>query len=141
MVPIETVAAARATHSHLLDELRSIDEPYASLVAPKVVAGGAVASLLADDEVLLEYLVSDSTTLVFVITADGVTSLDLGIERRSLAALVDFARGAIAGPRGDPGRDAWEVPLRRLHRELIAPVEDAGLLAGKRHLRIVPHGE
>jgi CHAT domain-containing protein/tetratricopeptide (TPR) repeat protein len=141
MVSIETVAAARATHSHLLDELWSIDEPYASLVAPKVVAAGAVAGLLADDEVLLEYLVSDSTTLVFVITADGLTSLDLGIERRSLTALVDFARGAIAGPRGDPGRDAWEVPLRRLHRELIGPVEDAGLLAGKRHLRIVPHGE
>lgn len=140
-IPIAIIAEARAAHSHVLDRLWSMDDSYASLVAPRVEPANELSRLLADDEALLEYLVSDSTTVVFVITAEGQTWLDLGIERGSLGALIGFARGAIAGPRGETGPDSWKVPLTRLHRELIQPVEDAGLLIGKKHLRIVPHGE
>ena len=35
----------------------------------------------------------------------------------------------------------WRSPLRRLAQLLIAPVEAAGHLDGKRALIIVPHGE
>jgi CHAT domain-containing protein/tetratricopeptide (TPR) repeat protein len=140
-VPFETIAAVRAAYSDVIDKLKATEERYASLVAPEVAAGSEISSALADDEVLLEYMMGDSTTIVFVIASDGLKWLDLGIERRSLEALIEFARGAIAGPRGNSGRDPWKVALARLHRELIAPIEAAGLLAGKSHLRIVPHGE
>src|SRR5258706_6218649 len=95
---------------------------------------------LGPDDVLLEYLVGDSTTLVFVVTADTLATLNLNVTRDALAALVDFARGTLASPTVG-ARDAWRAPLRRLFQMLIAPVAETGLVAGKRRLLIVPHAE
>jgi CHAT domain-containing protein/tetratricopeptide (TPR) repeat protein len=139
--PSAGLADARVAHSQILEEVSATDPEYAELIAPWIVQVDEIASRLEGDEALLEYLVSDSTTLVFVVTADTVAWFDLGIGSRPLGALVDFARGTIAGPQGDEGLDSWKVPLRRLYRELIEPVENAGFLADKHRLRIVPHGE
>jgi CHAT domain-containing protein len=110
-------------------------------VSGAVVTWRDVAAQLAPDEALLEYLVSDSTTLVFVVTTDTLAAVDLDIGRHALAALVDFARGVLAHPAPSAARSSSRTPLRRLYRALIEPVEATGLLAQAHGLLIVPHGE
>jgi CHAT domain-containing protein len=66
--------------------------------------------------------------------------LDLNVSRAALASLVDFARGTMS-QRADGAAKPWRTPLARLHQQLIAPVEDAGLLSDVRQLVIVPHAE
>jgi len=96
---------------------------------------------LSNDQVLLEYLVGDSTTMVFVVTADTLVAIDLNISRGSLIPLIDFARGTVASPSEGAARSAWRAPMRRLYQHLIAPVQETGLLAGRQSLFIAPHGE
>jgi CHAT domain-containing protein len=113
------------------------------LVRGEVAPLQEVARQLAPEEVLLEYLVTDSTTLAFVVTADTAAVLDLGIGRHALAALVDFTRGALTRPaqRGRGDGPPWRAPLERLYERLVDPVETSGLLHEKQALIIVPHAE
>ena len=98
------------------------------------------ARRLRGDAVLLEYLVTDSASSVLVVTPDTVVALDLNMDRRQLASLVDFARGVMDQDDGTVA-SMWRAPLRRLYRVLIEPVEAAGFLAGKRSMVIVPHAD
>ena len=100
-----------------------------------------VADRLGADEAMLEYLVTDSTTLLFVVRRDSVRSIDLGVGRKELLTLIDFARGIIGQTGHERNSTAWRAPLRRLYEELIAPADDAGLLSGVKQLVIVPHAE
>src|SRR5262249_6415256 len=96
---------------------------------------------LTADEAFIEFLVSDSTTLAFVISSDTIAALDLAVSHYTLSKTIDFARGVLQ-PRGSPRFDGlWRAPLTPLHPELIAPLEQSGLLAGKSRLTIVPHGD
>ena len=74
-------------------------------------------------------------------TADTVAAVDLNVSRAALVPLVDFARGTLAAPTEGATRRAWRGPLRRLFEQLVAPVEEHGLLNGKGRLLIAPHGE
>lgn len=101
-----------------------------------------IASQLEADEVLIEYLVADSVTLAFVITRQGVTAMPLPVGRRSLASTITFVRAGIErSDRGDAPALPWQRPLQRLRRMLVEPIEQAGLLQGKRTLLISPHAE
>lgn len=101
----------------------------------------AVANRLHADQALLEYLVTDSTTLLFVIRADTIRALDLGVGKTALASLVDFARGTLSRWSGASIVSPWRGPMRRLYAHLLAPAVEAGLLNGARQLVIVPHEE
>jgi len=142
----ESLLRAQETYADLLLEARERAPRHATLVAPDVATWQSVARRLGPDAAFIEYLVSDSTTLAFVVTSDTIAVLDLGTRRQELARLVDFTRGVLT-PR-PPLRDAergsdslWRGPLRRLHATLIAPVEATGMLAGKSRLVLVPHVE
>jgi CHAT domain-containing protein/Tfp pilus assembly protein PilF len=139
----EALVRARQAYGELLTEMNAVDPSYAAVVRGEVATARDVRQALAPDEALLEYLVGESTTVVFVITRDTLAALDLNLSHRSLAELVDFARTAIgSAPRGSSGlRAAWRAPMRRLYQQLLAPVEASGLLARKRRLRIAPHAE
>jgi CHAT domain-containing protein len=137
----EALAAAQKEYADLLLELRSADPAYALLVAPESVDWRDAASRLEPDMALLQYLVADSGSTVFVVTRDTVAAIDLDITRRELANLVDFTRGVIDGHGERTTGLLWRAPLRRLHRHLIEPVDRAGHLQGKRRLVIVPHAE
>ena len=100
----------------------------------------SVARTLGRDQALLEYLVTDSTTLLFVVRSDTVRALDLGVGRLALSSLIEFARGTM-GRVNKRSVSAWRGPLRRLYGQLVAPAEDSGMLDGVRELVIVPHGE
>ena len=90
---------------------------------------------------MLEYMVTDSTSLLFVVTRSGVRAIDLDVDRRTLVSLVDFARGTLTSPTGPGAIVASRAPLQRLHQLLIQPAEEAGLLAGVQQLILVPHAE
>ena len=121
--------------------MRETDPDYSALAAPRSRSWSDVASKLRPDEVFLEYLLTDSTCVVFAVTADTVAALDLRITRQALTDLVDFSRKAIDRPGVAESRQLWRAPLRRLYSTLVQPVADAGHLRGKRRLIIAPHGE
>ncbi|HEV8398308.1 MAG TPA: CHAT domain-containing protein [Gemmatimonadales bacterium] len=137
----EALARAQGAYSDLLVELREAHPAYAALVRGDIAPASDVMRALAPDEALLEYLVGDSTTVVFVVTTDTLVALDLNVGRPTLAALIDFARGTLASPIEGATQRAWRAPMRRLFQYLVAPVEATGLLGGKRRLLIAPHAE
>ena len=136
----ETLVRAQEAYADLLLEARERAPRHATLVAPEVANWKSVARRLTPEAALIEYLVSDSTTLAFVVTSDTIAVVDLGTRRQELARLVDFTRGVLT-PRPLGSDSLWRGPLRRLHAALVAPVEATGLLAGKSELVLVPHAE
>ena len=74
----------------------------AALFKAEVVTWQDVARRLAPSEALVEFLLSDSASLAFVVTPDTLAVVDLGLGRRDIARLVEFARGAIES-RGSLG--------------------------------------
>jgi len=137
----EALTRAQEEYAELLVEMREGNPAYTALVRGEIAPARAVMAALAPDEALLEYLVGDSTTIVFVVTSDSLAALDLNVSHSALAARVDFARGTLGTPAEGAERRAWRPSLRRLYRQLLAPVEASGLLAGKSRLIIAPHGE
>jgi CHAT domain-containing protein/Tfp pilus assembly protein PilF len=98
-----------------------------------------VSASLSDDEIMLEYLLGDSSSSVFAITRRGIAAVPLKSGRERIASLVDFSSRSLTRPRD--ARVLWQKPLQRLYSELISPVESAGYLRGKRRIIIVPHAE
>lgn len=137
----EGLARAQAEYAQLLLELRDDAGGIAAVVRAEVASWRVVAARLAQGQAMLTYLVTDSTTLVFVLTPDTMRVLDLGVSRGALVTLIDFARGTIRRPQPSAAASPWRAPLRRLHRHLVAPLEESGVLAGVRQLVIVPHAE
>jgi CHAT domain-containing protein/tetratricopeptide (TPR) repeat protein len=136
----EALLREQAAYADLLLEIREQAPRHAALLSPPVVSWRAVAARLSPDEALVEYLVSDSGAVAFVITRDTLAVVDLGASRRDLSRLAQFARGTVE--RRSPQLDSlWRGPLRGLNQFLIAPLEEAGLLAGKTRLVLVPHAE
>lgn len=139
----EALARAQEQYAQLLLELKEDASSYGRIIRGEVASWRDVASRLSDGEAMLEYLVADSSTVVFVITRDTLRIVDLDVGRRALESLVDFVRGTMPRPKtsAPSARAAWRAPLRRLHEHLIAPLESARVLAGARRLIIVPHAE
>ena len=137
----EALSLTQDAYSDLLGDMREANPAYVALVRGDAATAAEVQRALAPDQVLLEYLVGESTTIVFVVTSDSVAALDLNVTRGAIAGLVDFARGTLGSPTEGAARLAWRAPLRRLFGYLVAPVEARGLLAGKRRLLIAPHVE
>jgi CHAT domain-containing protein len=142
----EALARAQEHYAQILLELREQQTGYTEMLRVEVPSWRDVASRLAPGEALLEYLVSDSTTVVFVVTPDTLRVVELDVDRRALESLVDFARGTLVRPRASTSgaassRSAWRTPLRRLYQHLFAPVEATGMLDGVGRLIVVPHVE
>ena len=132
---------AQKEYARLLLAMRETDARYADLVAPTMKSWESVASDLKPGEVFLEYLLTDSATLVFVITPETVAAIDLRISRQKVADLVEFSRKAMSRPPAGKGEELWRASLRRLYLSLLQPVEEAGHLRGKTRLIIAPHAE
>jgi CHAT domain-containing protein/tetratricopeptide (TPR) repeat protein len=136
----EALARARDAYGELMLEMRERAPRRAELLAPAATNWRDVARRLPGEAALIEYLLTDSGSVAFVVTPDSLAAVDLGIRRSDLARLVEFSRALIESPGGDDDT-AWEGPLRRLHQLLIAPIERTGLLRGATRLVIVPHAE
>ncbi|HEU5183430.1 MAG TPA: CHAT domain-containing protein [Gemmatimonadaceae bacterium] len=137
----EALLRAQESYTELRAELAERAPRHAALVSPKSATWRDVGQRLASSEALIEYMVSDSGCVAFVVLRDTVTAIDLGTTRRELVRLIEFARGTLQ-QRGTPRTDSlWRAPLRNLHRYLIAPIERSGLVKGMTRFVIVPHAE
>jgi CHAT domain-containing protein/Tfp pilus assembly protein PilF len=135
----EALAQAQDEFQHVLVELN--ESTGGSTNGAAVSGWRSVARRLAPDQAMLEYLVTDSTTIVFIVRPDTIQALDLGVGSSALTPLVDFAR-ATMGTRGTAStRTSWRAPMRRLYAQLIAPIEESRVLDKVRELVIVPHAE
>jgi CHAT domain-containing protein/Tfp pilus assembly protein PilF len=137
----EALDATQKAYAGLLLEMRESDPRYAQLVSAEPVDWRTTARHLRTDAVLLEYLLTDSSSTVLALTADTVAALDLSVGRQELVNLIDFARRSLDRPDGPAADPLWRTPLRRLYHHLIEPVERAGYLDGKRSLVIIPHAD
>ena len=136
----ETLLHTQEAYTELLLELRERAPRHVALVAPEVASWQSVARRLHTDQAFVEYLVSDSGALAFVVTADTIASIDLGSRRGDLVRLIEFARGTIT--QRHTGVDSlWRAPLRQLYQRLIEPIEAAHLLSHMTRLVLVPHAE
>jgi CHAT domain-containing protein len=133
--------AAQKAYARLLLQLRESAPDFARLISAQTLSWRSVAARLGNDDVLLEYLLTDSASVVFVVTHDTVAAIDLHVSHRAVADLVEFARRTMERPNRSESSPLWRVPLRRLYLQLIQPVEQLGLLRGKHTLVIAPHGE
>ena len=125
----EALAQAETRYAELLTTLRDRQPAYARLVAGPAARWQEIAGALSLDAALIEYLVSDSAAMVFVVTRSGVRTIELATDRTELAPLIDFARGAIAATRNPGAAPNFRAPLQALHGMLIGPVEGIGCAA------------
>lgn len=137
----EALLRAQDAYAELRIKIAELAPRHATLVSPRSATAREVAQRLASSEAMIEYLVSDSGCVAFVLTRDTVAVITLGTTRRDLVRLVEFVRGTLE-QRGSPRSDSlWRAPMRRLHRALVEPLERSNLLTETKRLVIVPHGE
>ena len=138
---LEALAGAQEAYQKLLVEMRDRAPLAAALVTPRMASWRDVSGRLNTGEAMVEYLVGDAETLAFVIRRDTLAVVPLGIGRRALSRLVEFARGTLEPPGVDRPDTLWRGPLHQLHQHLVAPLEESGLLNGATRLILVPHAE
>ena len=141
LAALEALTRAQAAYQELLVEMRERAPASADLVAPNIATWRQVSARLGAGDAMIEYLVDDAETLAFVIRRDTIDIRTLGVGRRTLSRLIEFARGTIDPPGRDRSDSLWRGPLRQLHQFLIGQLEEAGLLDGVTRLVLVPHGE
>lgn len=134
------LSRAQDAYAEVLLEMRERAPARAAVMDAPPASWRAVARRLSAGEVFVEYLLSDSGSVAFAITPDTIAALNLGIGWRELARLVELVRGTLA-QAPPPGDSLWRSPLRRLHRTLVGPLEEAGMLARAHRLIIAPHAE
>jgi len=128
-----------------LDEGLGRDFPdYAEIANPQPVPLSEVQGLLGSEEALISFAVWDEFSFMLVVRHDQAEMFKLAVGTDALRAAVKLLRLYLAPQsltgisdlleRGYPGAKAFE-----LYQELIAPAEP--LLAGVRHLFVVPDGE
>jgi CHAT domain-containing protein/tetratricopeptide (TPR) repeat protein len=132
---------AQREYAGLAEEMWDADLSIADVVRPTTASWSAIAERLRENETLLEYLISDSAAMVFVISKSGMRVLELDEPRDALADLVGFTRGVLIRGSDARGPELWRAPLERLYQLLVAPVEGTGALNGVEHIIIAPHGE
>jgi CHAT domain-containing protein len=137
----EELAAARAEYEQLLVRLKASRPDYASLITGVAASAGEVQNLLPDNAVLIEYLVQDDWSAAFVVSSEEIAAVELPLDHTSLRQLVELFRASVTQAVGAPDDDLWRTPLRRLYRDLIAPLKARGYLDGRRLLVIAPHVE
>lgn len=137
----DALSQAQDAYAELLLELRERRPGHVALISSPPPAMPEVAQRLSVDEAFIEYLVSDSGSLAFIVTRDSFAVRELGGRRHELARLVAFARGTLGRPGSGITDSLWRGPLFALYQHLIAPLEETGLLMGKTRLVLAPHAE
>ncbi|MEE8607002.1 MAG: tetratricopeptide repeat protein [Nitrospiraceae bacterium] len=119
-----------------LDATLSMEFPeYASLITPQPRSLGEVQALLGPDEALLSFFVAGDETLLWVLRKDRTNFFATDIKGTELAETVAALRYHLEdlGDLSFPVGQAYD-----LYETLFSQAET--LLAGAKHLFIVPHG-
>jgi tetratricopeptide (TPR) repeat protein len=136
----EALSNAHREYEDLIEEIRNSAPGGAAMIDASVASLSDLQSEMGAERVLLEYMIGEDGALVFVLTPDTLWGLTLDLDPEALSDLVGFARGMIAAGVSRASDNSWRPPLQRLHELLLRPVEEVGLLEGRRSLLIVPHG-
>jgi CHAT domain-containing protein len=130
----DELLSAEQDFQTFLDD-RSGAQPDAGLLGaiPRVAD---VQGRLADDEVLLEYVVGAEILFTFVVSPRGIHATSTLLRRSDLNARIALLRDMTSRP----GDDRWIKPAAGLSAILIEPLQKAGWLQGARQLYVVPHG-
>jgi CHAT domain-containing protein len=132
----QALTAVERERRDLESQIRAASPRYAQLRAPETMTADLVRSTLDQQTVLLEYLIGDEHSFLFVISADSVTALRLpGASAAAIARLVADTRASVSQP-GRARAASYVSAARRLYQLLIEPAAPA--IAGRRHLLIAP---
>jgi tetratricopeptide (TPR) repeat protein len=131
---------ARRGYAMLLDEIRDAGIPHGGVVVPEPAGWESVSEKLRPEDLFVEYLLTDSAGLAFVVSESELEIVELDSPREVVDDLVGFLRG-IMGSRWDAVEtELWRSALQRLYGILMEPLARGGWLEGRDHLYIVPHG-
>ena len=130
----EKLAAARREYDAFQNELESA-HPRLRVERGTLqpVAMREIQARLPRESVLVEYLVTEEKTVVFVISGDSIEVRSIDITDLELARQADSFRTLLAERRPDFRKSA-----RELHRTLIAPIAD--LVSKRKSWILVPDG-
>ena len=129
------LAEARGAYEALLAQVTHRDTTGTALLGGRQAKVAEVQGALRPNEALLEYFVTSTRLITFVLTARAVRAVTTDVPIDDLANRVRLARDLI----GQSSSNADIEVLGALHGLLIAPAERAGLLEGVKRLVIVPH--
>lgn len=131
------LADARGSYEALLVRVAERDATGTALLGGRRTRMDEIQGALHPDEAVVEYLVTPSRLIVFVVTRREIASAVTEVARSDLARRVRLALDLLGGPVSSSGSPR-EV-LTALHATLIGPVERTGLLRGVRRVIVVPH--
>ena len=124
--------AAEREYQAFLDDVNSRSAAGQTARIPSLAE---VQSLLKQGDALLEYVVGDDSTVIFVMKSDALSALTIDLDQPGLKAKVTLLRELIQ----QPSNERWWEPAASLSDSLIRPLEQQGLLDGVGHLYLVPH--
>ncbi len=127
------LAAAESAYQELLDDLRAAD--FGPRAGAPVPDRRRLQRLLGPGRAVVEYVVSQTSVMVFVLTAEALRATAIEVPRADLETRVELLRDLLERT----GSDAWRKPALGLREILIRPIERRGWLDGIRELYLVPH--
>lgn len=133
----ERVIAAEREYAMLVDRVATDDPRRAALLGIRRGSASEIQRVLRPHEALVEYLVAGDRLFAFVVASRGVRRVEIPVGDSALSLRVRLMRELLKR-RGDDSA-AVMTSLTNLHRILIEPLERMRLLAGIRHIVLVPH--
>lgn len=132
------LADTRRDYETLIRRAGVADRRTSAIIGTTLPNGVALRSALRPDEALLEYLVTPTKLVTFIVTASAVRAIETATTEETVASRVRLARDLLA--RRDTATAIARPALRQLYQLLIRPALDSVRLPDVRSLVIVPHG-
>jgi len=128
---------ARTSYEALIIQVAEHDAAGSALLGGRTTETEELKRAIGPDEALLEYWVTPTRLIVFVVAHSEIRSLATEMRGDDLIRRIRLARDLLGG--SDIGAGDESEVLNGLYEFLIGPVERAGLLRGVRRLLLVPH--
>jgi len=130
------LVAAEREYQAALDDLLSADRPgRGAETMAGTISAAEISGRLESDEALLEWMVGETESVLFVVRPTRVEAVTLDGDERELRSQVELLRDLILEGHGE----RWRRPAGSLYARLIAPAERHGWLSGAKRLLLVPH--
>lgn len=128
---------ARREYESLMQRARVADRRIAVIAGGRLPSGDEIRASLVPGETLIEYFMTRSALVTFVVNPRGIRWLETPQSDSALSTRIRLARDLVSRRDAQPG--ASDATLRALYRILIQPAADSGLLRETTTLVIVPH--
>jgi len=135
---LSRVDRLRDEYESLTIRTASLDRRTAAMLGAVSADPARVQGAMAADEALLHYTLTRDRLVVFVARSDGFETIRIPVTPQDLTSRVRLLRELWSSPR--PAAERGLPAAQGLHRLLVGPMVEAGLLEGVSRLVIVPHG-